>query len=125
MVGHIPHRELYLWYSAGDCFCLVSKNEGCPNVVLESLACGTPVVATRVGGIPEIIRSGEFGFMTAASEIEIANNILKVLEYDWDWEKIHRFSRNNSWNRVGNSIINLFESTLFRENHEVFPVKSE
>jgi len=41
--------------NAADVFCLPSLNEGCPNVLLESLACGTKVVASRVGGVPDII----------------------------------------------------------------------
>ncbi|GJM20158.1 MAG: glycosyl transferase family 1 [Planctomycetota bacterium] len=55
MVGAVPHAELADWYRAADCFVLASLREGWPNVVLEALACGTPVVATRVWGTPEIL----------------------------------------------------------------------
>lgn len=53
--GRQPHSELPKWLSGADALCLPSLNEGCPNVVLESLACGTPVAASRVGGIPDLI----------------------------------------------------------------------
>jgi glycosyltransferase involved in cell wall biosynthesis len=49
--------------NACDVFCLPSHNEGCPNVVLEALACGASIVATKVGGIPELIESEEQGLL--------------------------------------------------------------
>ena len=44
----VPHKELYICYNGADCFALASDREGWPNVILESLACGTPVVATDI-----------------------------------------------------------------------------
>ena len=46
------------WMRAADIFCLPSYSEGCPNVVVEALACGCPVVASNVGGIPELVKKG-------------------------------------------------------------------
>jgi glycosyltransferase involved in cell wall biosynthesis len=53
-VGAIRQPQLPDWYRAADVTVLPSRSEGIPNVLRESLACGTPFVATRVGGIPEI-----------------------------------------------------------------------
>lgn len=55
LVGPVPNTALYTWYSAADALVLASEREGWPNVLLEALASGTPVVATRVGGVPEIL----------------------------------------------------------------------
>ena len=56
-VGPVAHAELGDWYRAADLMVLPSRSEGIPNVLRESLACGTPFVASRVGGIPEIAPS--------------------------------------------------------------------
>ena len=53
-VGPKLHEELPAWYRAADLTVLPSRSEGLPNVLRESLACGTPFVASNVGGIVEI-----------------------------------------------------------------------
>jgi glycosyltransferase involved in cell wall biosynthesis len=61
----MPQSDLRLVYAAADVLCLPSLREGWPNVLLESLACGTPVVAAAVGGVPEIVQSGVAGTIVA------------------------------------------------------------
>ena len=63
LAGALPHESLPDHYGAADALLLMSAREGWPNVVLEAMACGTPVIATDVGGIPEIIGTPEAGFM--------------------------------------------------------------
>jgi teichuronic acid biosynthesis glycosyltransferase TuaC len=60
-LGTMPQQRLATVYNAADVLVLASAREGLPNVVLEALACGTPVVATAVGGLPEIVRVGAAG----------------------------------------------------------------
>jgi len=56
-----PHSEIADWMNACDVFCLPSHSEGLPNVVIESLSCGAKVVATNVGGTPELV--SEFAYI--------------------------------------------------------------
>ena len=67
-------------YREADALVLTSDYEGTPNVVLEAMACGLPVIATRVGDVPEIVRHGETGFLVAPSDAEaIAERLVDLL----------------------------------------------
>ncbi|MEP6591348.1 MAG: glycosyltransferase [Gemmatimonadota bacterium] len=57
-VGPVAHAELPNWYRAADLIVLPSRSEGIPNVLLEGLACGTPFVASDVGGVAELLQPG-------------------------------------------------------------------
>lgn len=57
-VGTVAHAALATWYRAADLMVLPSRSEGIPNVLLEGLACGTPFVASDVGGVAELVQPG-------------------------------------------------------------------
>jgi len=100
LVGKRPNEELRLWFSAAETSCLTSTREGWPNVVTESLACGTPVVATRVGGIPEILDSPELGVLVEQTAEGVASGIEEVLSRKWNHEEISRRIRGRTWENV-------------------------
>ncbi len=110
LVGAIPHRQLPLWFNAADLFCLCSSREGWPCVIVESLACGIPVVATHAGGIPEIISSDTFGLLTTSREEDIAEKIFRALKTSWDHDRIFAYAQNYSWERIASSAYIVFES---------------
>jgi len=67
--------------------------EGLPTVVLESLACGTPVYATPVSGVPDVVRDGETGFLMTSQEAELmADDIATILGRD-DLDRISAAGR--------------------------------
>jgi glycosyltransferase involved in cell wall biosynthesis len=79
--GPVNHEDIPLWISASDILVLPSLSEGRPNVVLEALACEVPVVATDVGGIPELMVDGETGYLVPAKNpVELSRKINKLLE---------------------------------------------
>ena len=69
-LGAVPHEELCGYYNAADVTMLASSREGMPNVVLESLACGTPVVAAPFDGVTELLNAPEAGEVAAERNAE-------------------------------------------------------
>lgn len=61
--GVVPQTELRWWYSAADVLALCSSREGWANVLLEAMACGTPVVATNIWGTPEVVSTPAAGVL--------------------------------------------------------------
>jgi glycosyltransferase involved in cell wall biosynthesis len=115
LVGSVSHQELYLWYSAADLFCLASSREGWPNVVLEALASGIPVVATDVWGVPEIIGSESLGVLTKRSVWDIAESIASALHKPWRSDTLVAYARAHTWDQVALAVLRVFESALSRE----------
>ncbi len=99
--GPRSRRQLAAWYSAADVFVLASAHEGCPNVVLEALACGTPAVATPVGGVPQILDSPEIGVLVEREVPAIAAGLAEALSRTWDRERIVARIAPRTWRAVG------------------------
>ncbi len=78
-VGRRSSAEIPRWMQAADVLVLPSFSEGRPNVVLEAQACGLPVVATRVGGTPELIQDGKTGLLVEAGQVEPLRHALRSL----------------------------------------------
>ena len=78
----IPHEKIADYLNELKLLVLPSEEEGLPAIVLEAMACGTPVLATPVGAIPEVIKDGETGFILEDNSAEcIGRNVVRVLNY--------------------------------------------
>jgi len=100
------------WLSACDALCLPSRREGCPNVVLEALASGRPVVAASVGGVPELI-SDRNGLLVKPDNAEaLAVGILKVLRRSWDPSIMRQSVPALSWMEVASTLHGLFAQAV-------------
>ena len=103
--------DVAVWMAAADLVTLPSYMEGCPNVVLEALACGRPVVATNVGGIPEILSDESGRLVSPRDPVALAQALASVLDRSWDAASIStRGSR--SWNAVAAELLEIFESLV-------------
>jgi len=92
-VGWIPHDKLPKFFNELKLLVLPSYTEGLPNIMLEAMACGTPVLATPVGAIPDVIKDGETGFLLENNSPEcIAETALKILHMPDD--KLEKVSDN-------------------------------
>jgi glycosyltransferase involved in cell wall biosynthesis len=97
LVGAIEHFALGDWFRAADLLCLPSHNEGVPNVVLEAMACGTPVVATRVGGIPEVLPNHAGMLVPAHDRIALRGALIAALAESWDAQRIAAHASRFRW----------------------------
>lgn len=114
-VGNLPQDQLRDWYGAADALVLATNLEGMPNVMLESLACGTPVVATAVGGIPEIMTAPEAGvLMKERTAAGIAAAVRQLFDHYPLREATRRFAETLSWEETTRGQLALFERVLQR-----------
>jgi glycosyltransferase involved in cell wall biosynthesis len=91
--------ELKWYYGAADVFALATRTEGWANVLLESMACGVPVVTTRVGGNPQVVCDESLGILTEFWDEAAFENALDVAlhERHWDTEALVAYARRCGW----------------------------
>jgi glycosyltransferase involved in cell wall biosynthesis len=104
ITGWLDNVELYL--NEMKLLVLPSFTEGLPNILLEAMACGTPVLATPVGAIQDIIKNGETGFLLKSNDPHhIAEKVTELLNKSWLLEKVsinacHYVRENFSYERT-------------------------
>lgn len=119
LVGEVAQKDLAPYYSAADILVLASSREGWPNVLLESLACGTPVVATDVGGVPEIIQKDGVGrLMKKPSSADLVNAVKLLWSRYPDPSVVRAYAEKFSWQSTTVAQQNLFENIKKEQRKE-------
>lgn len=112
-LGHVPHNQLAEIYSAADFTILASENEGMPNVMLESLACGTRVIATDVGGVSEVITDSVGGaILRTRSGKSVVQSVNSLIGDRNDRVRTRLFSQRFAWQGVIQRQIKFYEKLL-------------
>lgn len=113
LVGGMDHPELPRWFNASDVVTLPSFNEGVPNVLLEAMACGVPVVASRVGGIPEIVPEHGGLLFDPGDTKSLAECLLDALGRPWDANSIAATMNGFDWQENTRRMQQVLESAAF------------
>ena len=112
-LGAMPQARLPAFYAAADALVLASSREGWPNVLLEAMACGTPVVSTAVGGTPEIVAVPEAGvLMTGRSASAVVEALQRLFRNYPDRGLTRRYAERFSWDDTTRGQLALFDRIL-------------
>jgi glycosyltransferase involved in cell wall biosynthesis len=108
-LGAVPQAELKTYYNAADAMILASSREGWANVLLESMACGTPVVASNVWGTPEVVAAPEAGvLMRERTSSGIAEAVATLRGQYPDHDATRRYAEGFSWDDTTEGQLALF-----------------
>ncbi|HET7566345.1 MAG TPA: glycosyltransferase [Gaiellaceae bacterium] len=112
-VGEHDPAGVAEWLAAADVFCLPSLAEGMPVSVMEALASGRPVVATRVGGIPDQVEDGVTGLLVPPGDSDaLADALRRALDRSWDEQAIRAASERFWWSRIAPRIAAVYAELL-------------
>lgn len=107
--GTLPNTELARWYSAADALILCSSREGWANVLLESMACGTPVVATDIWGTPEVVSNPAAGrLMATRNATALVNSLQDLFAAPPSRDAVRQHAECFSWEETSRAQIELF-----------------
>jgi len=112
-LGVKSHEEMTRYYCAADALVLASSREGWPNVLLEAMACGTPVIASNVWGNPEIVRAPESGLlMNERTSKGVARAVLSLFGNLPARTATRRYAEQYSWHQTSRGQIDIFTKVL-------------
>ena len=116
LLGGLPQTELKTYYNGADALVLASSREGWANVLLEAMACGTPVVASNVWGTPEVVAAPEAGVLMPQRTPEGLVQALGQLRANYpDHAATRRYAENFGWQPTTQGQIDLFQSIMARK----------
>lgn len=112
-LGAVSQAELKNYYCAADALVLASSREGWANVLLESMACGTPVIASNVWGTPEVVASADAGVLMASRTPEGMVAAVRALQEHYpSHAATRRYAENFSWEDTTQGQLRLFRQVI-------------
>jgi glycosyltransferase involved in cell wall biosynthesis len=111
--GWLDKADLLAQYQKANIFVLPSRHEGMPNVVLEAMGCGLPVIATRIAGSEDLVLDGNTGYLiNPDSPHELSEALLKLIDHKEDIKRMGEAARtrvieNFSWDSVADRYLTL------------------
>jgi teichuronic acid biosynthesis glycosyltransferase TuaC len=122
-LGQVAPDALAEIMAAVDVLCLCSAREGWPNVVHEALACGTPVIATDVGGIRKLIASESYGHVIPINDqVALEDALYHTFQVTWDHASIAAWAQQRSWRTVAADVLAEFSRIVAAETKSrLFP----
>lgn len=114
-LGPVPHADLTMLYSAADLSVLASSREGWANVLLESMACGTPVIASPIPGNPEVVQSRQAGLIARENTPDGLAEAIRLWEADpTDRSLTRSYAERFSWDATSAGQLSLFKEVCAR-----------
>lgn len=116
LIGRVDAKELSKQLNQSHALVLFSNYENLPCVIVESFACGTPVISTNVGGIKEILNEERGILIQADNEDELVNAFSLALDKKWNAKKLQQYAENNfSFPEIGKRFDDIYKAVLFLE----------
>lgn len=116
--GRCPHDDVPLWLSAADCLVIPSQMEGFPTILPEAMLCRLPIIATAVGGIPEVILDGDTGVLVPPGDAAALSRALdRVLGSPEDADtmaaRAQSFAREHlTWDANARAVVSVYQDLL-------------
>jgi glycosyltransferase involved in cell wall biosynthesis len=110
--GRVLHADLGPWFAAADLTTLPSYNEGVPNVIMESMSCGVPVVASDVGGIPEVLADFAGIMVPSKDVVALTAGLSEALVRKWDANEIRRHAGTYTWKNTVDQIESIMKDAI-------------
>ncbi len=118
--GLVPLEQVASYMQAFDYLCVSSKAEGWPNVILEAMVCGKPVIATDVGGNREAVITDGLGLLVPAQDPDALSNAMdQALRAEWDGKSIMQYAKSHTWNEVGKRYFEIYSSLVSNRSCDV------
>lgn len=115
--GRQEPQVVAAYLNAADLSVLASHAEGCPNVVIESLACGTPVAATTVGGVADLVKPGLNGYLAKPADVSSMTRAIRLgLGQAWSRQAIRQSVIGRSWDVVADEVAAVLHQALVRHS---------